>query len=101
MFFNATTVGGLHGISTEVSNKGIDSMRLVELFYILCICHPDLRKKKQNSQVFQPQNWFERKKSEEKMKNLKINVRSHKKTFMEIALIVRVTIFDRDINLNG
>ena len=33
------------------------------------------------------------------MKKLKINVRSQDKS--EIALIVRVTIFDRDINLNG
>ena len=33
------------------------------------------------------------------MKKLKINVRSQNKS--EIALIVRVTIFDRDINLNG
>jgi len=33
------------------------------------------------------------------MKKLKINVRSQNKS--EIALIVLVTIFGRDINLNG
>ena len=30
--FNIIMVGVLHGISTEVSNKGIDSMRLAESF---------------------------------------------------------------------